>query len=909
VHRLPSRVVERIEDHEAHHLLGVSPMSDLDRREMMKLLAAGAALATGSLGGCMSKPKERIMPRVEQPPEMTPGLPLEYATAMVLDGFATGLVVKTHEARPTKIEGNPDHPASLGGTNAYHQASVLELYDPERPKAPIHDGLPTTTADVLRAIAGRERMAGLWFLLHPQSSPLVAEQIAKIKARHPGARFAYDAPIDRRAVYRGAMRAFGQALECQYHFDRADIVMSLDADFMSAMPNATRWARDFAKRRRPPSMSRLYVAEPKPSPTGSLADHRLPIVPSRVLQVAHALLSALQSKPLAPDLSAAEQRWVTAAVADLTANRGRALVVVGDRQPEQVHELGHAINEAIGAFGATLDLTQPALLEPLGDGLEELVRAVDTGAVQTLVLVETNPVYTSPGFGAALMRVRETIAAAQARHETGAACRTFLPLSHYLEAWGDARAYDGTLSVVQPVIRPMYDSVGVIELLAAFAGDADTSAHDLVRARYSDRLLQRGAVPDSAFAPVPPPRSVAPAPVEMPRGHMFELSFEVSPAVYDGRFANISWLQELPKPGDKVTWGNVATLAPATARQLGIQHEDVVLVTAGDQSVVLPAYVLPGHAERCITLELGYGRAAAGSVGNHVGVNVYSMRGKGNVTARATGKQARIAATQTVFDQHDRHIAVQLAGNQTLAPKSLLTMLPAQFEDTPKWKMTIDMTLCTGCSACVVACVAENNIPVVGKAGVIANREMHWIRIDTYRDEAGTSVHQPMLCQHCEDAPCEYVCPTYATQHSPDGLNEMVYNRCIGTRFCSNNCPYKVRRFNWFDYTEDTAKPLRLQRNPNVTVRARGVMEKCTYCVQRIRSAEIESRKQHRDIRPGEVVTACQQACPTGAIDFGLSTHDNVIESRKQPRTYFVLEELGTRPSTAYLAKVSNKRE
>ena len=659
-------------------------MSDLDRREMMKLLAAGAALATGSLGGCMSKPKERIMPRVEQPPEMTPGLPLEYATSMVLDGFATGLVIKTHEARPTKIEGNPDHPASLGGTTPYQQASVLELYDPERPKAPVHDGLPTTTTDVLRDIAARERIANLWFVMHPQSSPLVAEQIEKIRVRHPGARFVFDTPSDRRAVYRGAVRAFGQPLECQYHFDRADVVISLDADFTCTMPNATRWARDFAKRRRPPSMSRLYVAEPKPSPTGSLADHRLPLAPSRVPQVAQALLGALQDKPLAADLSPAERRWLTAAAAD--ARGGHALVVVGDRQSEQVHELGHAINEAIGAFGTTLDLTEPALLEPLGDGLGELARAIDTGAVHTLVFVESNPVYSAPGFGAALMRVRETIAAAQVRHETAAACGTFVPLAHYLEAWGDARAYDGTLSIVQPVIRPMYDSVGVIELLAAFAGDSAASAHDLVRARYSDRLLQRGAVPASAFAPITPPRKVTPAPVEMTRDDRLELAFEVSTAVYDGRFANISWLQELPKPNDKVTWGNVATLAPATARELGISHEDLVLVTAGDQSVVLPAYVLPGHAERCITLELGYGRAAAGSVGNHVGVNVFALRGKTTVTARATGKQARIAATQTVFDQHDRHIAIQLAGDQTIPSKSLLTMLPAQFEDTPQWR-------------------------------------------------------------------------------------------------------------------------------------------------------------------------------------------------------------------------------
>ncbi|NVB81804.1 MAG: 4Fe-4S dicluster domain-containing protein [Kofleriaceae bacterium] len=940
--------MSRTNDHHRLHVLpgdepefaaGVDePPSELDRRELLKLLGAGAALATGALGGCMKEPTERIMPRVEQPPELVPGVPREYATAMALDGFATGLVVTTYEARPTKVEGNPDHPASLGATTAYHQASILELYDPNRPKAPERGTLPLSLEKLIHEIADRPPSPGLWFLLEPQSSPLVADLIGRVRARHRQARFAFYAPFERRQVYEGARTAFGRPLEAQYHFDRADVVVSLDADFTAAMPNSVRWARDFANRRRPTwplrDMSRLYIAEPRISPTGSLADHRLAARASEIGVLAASLLAAVRGggHPSEAALSAAQRRWVAAAAADLQAKRGRALVVVGDRQPAAVHALGHAINAALGA---PVDYTEPAIIDPLGDGIQELAAAMRGGTVRTLVIVAANPVYTAPPeleFAKLLDGVPESFCVALAGNETARHCTTFVPLSHYMESWSDARAYDGTVSVIQPVIRPMHDSIGLPDLLAAFAGNAFPSAHDMLRERYAKagqgwaRVLQRGVVPDTAFPPQQAQvASGATNEVKPPAGG-FELELEPSVAIYDGRFANNAWLQELPSPLEKMTWGNAAILSPATAKKLGVEQQQVVRLRIGERAVELPVFVMPGHADDCATVELGYGRKVVGPAGEGIGVDAYPLRPPGagfasGVTVEKTSKHHELALTQEHFSQHERDIAPVVTQafykahpnfTETLrGPQK--TMLPTFFEEHPAWGMTIDTSICTGCSSCVVACQAENNIPSVGPSGVRDNREMHWLRIDTYRevhDDNVEVVHQPMACQHCENAPCEYVCPTYATQHSPDGLNEMVYNRCIGTRFCSNNCPYKVRRFNWFHYTKDTPKSLQLQRNPNVTVRARGVMEKCTYCVQRIRSADIEARKTDREIRPNEVVTACAQACPTGAIKFGLLSHTEteVVTLRKQPRAYAVLHDLGTRPRTMYLAKITNPK-
>ena len=927
------------------------PPSELDRRAVMKLLAAGAGLAgLGSIAACMEAPSKRIMPRVVEPPELTPGVPLEYATSMVLDGFATGLVVTAHEARPTKVEGNPDHPASLGATNQLHQASILELYDPDRPRGALEAGVPTSLEALLRSIARRAPMPGLWFLLHPQSSPLGADLIDRVRARHPTARFAWYSAVDRRSVYQGARRVFGRPLEPQYRFDLADVIVSLDADFLAAMANSVRWSRDFANRRRlrtpEDRMSRLYVAEPCPSPTGSLADAALPARPAEIRTLAAAILARLEGRAEGHTLSPRHERWTAAAAADLRASRG--VVVAGDRQPSEVHALAHLINAAIGANGTTVAFTAPAVIDPLGPGLSELAEEIRRGGVQTLVIVEANPVYSAPAaldFAALLARVPETICSAVTHHETSRRCRWFIPLAHYLESWGDARAYDGTISMIQPLIRPMYQSATLPELLAAFAGTEQPDTHRMLLDRYEhgdplawQRLLQRGVVTGSAPRGFVPPIQltagdrqalVAPTPAEPTGDAAIELAFAPSHAVYDGRFAGISWLQEMPKPIDKITWGNAALLSPATAEALGVGDDDVVRITAGKAQVELPVFVVPGHADRCATLELGYGRWAATPTAEGVGANVYPLRplatpayatgAQAGVRIEPTGRRSRLARTQEHFTQYGRDLAptadletyraqpdftAHLWGDQP-------TWLPDKRHGTPQWAMTIDTMICSGCSACVVACQAENNVPVVGADGVRRNREMHWLRIDTYREDRGDRVeyvHQPMLCQHCEMAPCEYVCPVYATQHSPDGLNEMIYNRCIGTRFCSNNCPYKVRRFNFFDYTEPTPAPLRLQYNPNVTVRARGVMEKCTYCVQRIRSAEIRARKANREIQPGEVVTACQQACPTGAIQFGQLQHEGteMVERRKQARHYAVLHDLDTRPRTAYLAKISN---
>jgi Fe-S-cluster-containing dehydrogenase component/anaerobic selenocysteine-containing dehydrogenase len=925
------------------------PPDELDRRAVMKLLAAGAGLAgLGSIAACMEAPSKRIMPRVEQPPELVPGVPLEYATSMVIDGFATGLLVTTYEARPTKVEGNPDHPASLGATSQLHQASVLELYDPDRPQGALEAGVPTSLEVLLRTIARRAAMPGLWFLLHPQSSPLTEELIGRVRARHPTARFAWYSALDRRAVYEGTRRVFGRPLEPQYRFELADVIVSLDADFLAGMANSVRWARDFAARRRlrapEDPMSRLYIAEPGPSPTGSLADHALAARPTELRGIAAAILARLEGRADDHALSPRQRRWVDAAAADLRAGRG--LVVAGERQPAEVHALAHLINEAIGAHGTTVVFTAPAVIDPLGPGLPELAEAIRRGAVQTLVIAEANPVYSAPpelDFAALLARVPETICSAVAHNETSRRCRWFVPLAHYLESWGDARAYDGTISMIQPLIRPMYQSATLPDLLAAFAGTERPDTHRMLLDRYAhadplawQRLLQRGVVdgdvprgeaPQVQLAVADRQALVAPVAAAPTDDAALELSFAPSHAVHDGRFAGISWLQEMPKPIHKITWGNAALLSPATAAALGVRTDDVVRITIGKTRVELPVYVVPGHAERCVTLELGYGRWAATPTAEGVGANVYPLRPLATpayaIGARVvpTGRRSPLAQTQQHFTQDRRDIAPS-AELETYRAKpdltahlwgELPTWLPDRLHGTPQWAMTIDTMICSGCSACVVACQAENNVPVVGAAGVRRNREMHWLRIDTYREQQGDRVayvHQPMLCQHCELAPCEYVCPVYATQHSPDGLNEMVYNRCIGTRFCSNNCPYKVRRFNWFDFTQDTPNTLRLQYNPNVTVRARGVMEKCTYCVQRIRAAEIRARKANREILPGEVVTACQQACPTGAIQFGQLQHEEteMVKWRKQPRHYAVLHDLNTRPRTAYLAKITNPK-
>ncbi|MFO7177546.1 MAG: 4Fe-4S dicluster domain-containing protein [Pseudomonadota bacterium] len=966
--RLPIAPSNGSDRHDAiAHTSGEFPEGALDRpevnrRELLNLLGASAALA--GLAGCGQRRREKILPYVRQPTGVTPGVPLQYATSAVLDGFAIGLLVESREGRPIKIEGNPDHPASLGATSAWDQASILDLYDPARLKAPLRDGVPANWDLALRELRGvGARGRPPWFVMPPESSPWVGTLIERVRKRLPGARFVFHSPTPHTTVYAATRAAFGRPLEPQFDFKKARVVLALDADFTSTMPMSVRWARDFSEGRRlarpTDSMNRLYAVETTFTPTGSVADHRLAVraldVPGVALRILGELAASGRTIPGLPAEvvkalpraeGAAEAAFVRAVARDLAAARGASIVIVGERQPVATHLVAHALNAALGNHGVTTFFTEPVLLSPEGSAtLEELVAAIRDKAVDTVVILGTNPVYDADPeleLERHLRSLPTTFHLTRIENETSRACHWVLPETHYLESWGDARAYDGTLSVIQPLIEPLYPARSIPEVLALFAGEVDPRGYELLREHFRSQkggteprweaFLQRGLDPESAAPRVDAKPSfgdaVAPlraALAKPPPG--LELNFEKSPVVYDGRFANNAWLQELPHPLTKLTWGNAAVLSAATARALGVENGHVLRIRAGNRTITAPALILPGHADDSITLELGYGRTLGGPVAEGVGVNAYPLRARGapavaNVAVEVTSQRERLAVTQEQTRLFRRPLALLgTLAEYRAAPESITavlhgelpSLLPPRVFEGPQWAMTIDTTVCTGCGACVVACQAENNVPVVGKAGVLRAREMHWLRIDRYfvgETERPRVVHQPMLCQHCENAPCEYVCPVNATVHSPDGLNEMVYNRCIGTRFCSNNCPYKVRRFNYFEYTHDTT-PTRMQRNPEVTVRERGVMEKCTYCVQRIRRAEIRSRVERRSLRPGEVVTACQQACATGAIQFGSLEHAEtpMVEWRKQPRTYAVLNDQGTRPRTLYLAKIVNTKK
>jgi len=955
------------------------------RRGFLKLL--GASMALAGVSGCSKHPVERILPFTFRPPEVTPGLSKYYATSMTLDGYATGVLVEVRDGRPIKIEGNPEHPASLGAAGVFEQASILGLYDPTRAAAILQKG-QETSGDALAAALARSREdagAGLRILMEPTASPLLGHLLDGVLAKYPEARVVLHSPISTDGAAKGAGMALGRPLEPHYDLRAASVVVALDADFLAAMPMHLRSSRHFAERRRPgwpsPAMNRLYAVEALPSPTGSLADHRYRRRTSEIGLFAAALAAEMLlgeganpgSVPadvlsaLRPFLGREPSAIVGPIARDLRRAGASGLVIVGDRQGAHVHAIGALLHAALGAFGATVAMTEPILYDAgaASQDLASLAADMREGRVDTLVILEGNPVQTAPGdfdFAAMLRRVPHTFYLGAHVDETALACEWVVPAAHYLESWGDARAHDGTASIVQPVIRPMHGGRTAAELLALLLGAKPPDAYALVRERWKkefgendfearwDAALRLGLVQGTEASRATVSLSapgVVRALAEIERSpalapERYEIGFYLDPKVHDGRFAENPWLQELPEPITKITWGNAALMSPKTAALLGVESGDLVDLwidpleplgpaitrpSGSSEGVVLPAFVLSGHAERSISLRLGYGRRV-GAVAEGVGTNVNPLRRLGapfvmTAVPRRAGGSLRIARSQRHEDMHDRPIVLGASlaeyiekPNFTRAQKGpVLSILPQVEYRGVQWAMTIDTSICTGCSACVVACQAENNIPVVGKEGVLVSREMHWIRIDTYRSddpEAPAFANQPMLCQHCERAPCEYVCPVNATVHSPDGLNEMIYNRCIGTRFCSNNCPYKVRRFNWFDWIEENPDynggERKLQKNPDVTVRERGVMEKCTFCVQRIRRAEIDARIARRDILPGEVQTACAGACPTRAIQFGALSHENtdMVRWRAEPRSYSLLHELDTQPRVQYLALIKN---
>ena len=958
----------------------------VDRRDFLKLMAASLAFA--GLSGCGLPPREHVVPYVKQPEGMVLGKPLFFATVMPFGADAIGLLVESHEGRPTKIEGNPDHPASLGATNAFAQASVLNLYDPDRAQVVTNAGDMRSwsqfldSASAAAAAINAAKGANFRILTGTISSPSLAGQIQNLLKLYPQAQWHQWEPAVSDGGREGAKLAFGRYLNTVYRVEKADVILALDADFLSSGPGNVRYMKEFYRRRKltgPDSqMNRLYVVEPTPTVTGATADHRLPLRASEVENFARALAAklGLGGSAAAP---AGSENWLDAVATDLQKHRGSSLVVAGEQQSAELHALAHAINAALGNAGQTVYQTEPVEAQPVNhlQSMTDLCADMDTGKVDTLVILGVNPVYTAPhdfDFASKLGKVNNTVHVSSHFDETSAYCQWHISESHFLETWGDARAFDGTLSVIQPLIAPLYATHSAREVLGAFSDKPGVSDYDALRdslkAGRSDldfekfwrKTLNDGVVAGSAFPPVATGASKFSVgslpPAKSASADDLEFIFRPDPSVYDGRFANNGWLQELPKPVTKLVWDNAALVSPRTGAKLSLGHSlasrggehgqvysNVIDISLSGSKVTAAAWRLPGQADGVVVLPLGYGRSRAGYTGTNKGFNAYAVRVSTALftatggTIKKTGDDYSLACTQYHFNMEGRKILASGTldeyrknpnfaheeDEQPLYEDSLYKPEEFPYAGKPAWSMAIDLNSCNGCNACVVACQSENNIPVVGKDQVMRGREMHWIRVDRYytkteavpTHDASTydtsldnpeTFFQPVPCQQCENAPCEQVCPVGATVHSSEGLNDMVYNRCIGTRYCSNNCPYKVRRFNFLRFQDWETPQLKLMRNPEVSVRSRGVMEKCTYCVQRISNVRIEAEKQNRPIRDGEIVTACEAACPAEAIVFGDKNDPNsrVAKLKAQQRNYTILGELNSRPRTTYLAAVRN---
>jgi MoCo/4Fe-4S cofactor protein with predicted Tat translocation signal len=975
----------------------------VSRRHFLQL--ASASLALAGLTGCTRQPLEKIVPYVQQPEEVVPGRPLFYATTLTHAGYGMGVLAESHEGRPTKIEGNPAHPASLGSTDLFAQAAVLTLYDPQRSQVVVHldrggswGGFEAEIGQLARArqAQGGE---GIRVLTGTVTSPTFAAQMQEVAKLYPRARWHRWEPAGRHHTRAGAVRAFGKPLDVRYDFSRANVVLSLDSDFLSCGPGSVAYARAFAARRRVRadnlSMNRLYAVESTPTGAGALADHRLALPPAQVEAFLAALAQAIgvggagnavaAATPPTPLTAAEVQRWVEVVAEDLKANSGAAVVVVDECMSPAAHVLAHAVNQALGSFGTTILLGEPVEVDPVDhlQSLTELVGDMRAGKVEMLLMLDgVNPVYTAPadlGFAEALAKVPVRIHHGLYEDETSAYCQWHIPAAHELESWGDARGFDGTASLRQPLIEPLYGGKPALAILGVLLGTTDTSDYEVVRAHWADRL------PAAAAASNGDPREAAwrqalndgvlPAPPQSPQvggaaapalnaaavtqafGEIaaaaaqaaaspgqVTLSFRPDPTLFDGRYAENVWLQELPKPLTKLSWDNALVLSPATAERLKLGLEQRVQISHQGRKLDCAVWVLPGQARDTATLTLGGGRLRAGERGSGHGFNAYALRSSDSLWMAPGIGLRRLDGLYTLACTQNHHVLnrsgqlseVELAGKEEVerhvvrtgtleefkrnpqlvhegaeAPDRDMTLYPNRDYTGRKWGMAIDLNVCTACSACVVACQSENNIPTVGKEQVLKGREMHWIRIDCYFEgnlDQPKIHHQPVPCMQCENAPCEQVCPVAATVHSDEGLNDMVYNRCVGTRYCSNNCPYKVRRFNFLRYSEPSNPALAMLQNPEVTVRTRGVMEKCTYCVQRIERAKIDSKVTGKPIAEAQLKTACQQACPTEAIVFGdLNQPDQAVSKWKaDPLNYGLLEELNTRPRTTYIAKLSN---
>ncbi len=920
--------------------LAESLADPIDRREVLKLMAASFVMA--GLGACDSKFGGNLIPAVRGPPNIVPARPNFYASAHLLDGYASGIVVKHNMGRPVKVEGNPHHPASLGASGIFAQAELLNFYDPDRAAQISLRGEPSDRQSLDAALAAvrtnlsKTHGAGLAILTGTVTSPTLAAQLDALRAQYPEARWAQWEPISRDAVRQGTTLAYGRSVDVVAHLEKVDVLLAIDGDLLSTAPGHLRYARDFASRRNPArasKMSRVYAIEPTPTLIGSVADHRFIAKTSEL----RGLIRALAAGILENTQPTSMPEWMPVVVSDLKSAAGRSLVHVGADQPADLHALVHRLNEALGARRTTFELIDPVAHEPIdqGQSLRSLIADMQAGRVTQLLMIDTNPVFTAPptsGFVEALKRVPFSLALSRSADETARAAVWFVPKTHEWESWSDARAYEGTVTILQPQSQPLFGGLSAQEILALLVGPTLASPEAAVRDSWSKRLegdfstswalaLAQGVVPCTASARSEVrlrSDSTSSAPAGAPPNDALTILFRPDPNLWDGRFANNPWLQELPRPLTKLVWDNPLLIAPALAAELKLENGDVVRLSINETGISAPVWIMPGQGSDSITALLGSGRRAAGAVGDGCGVDYYPLTGlQGRVAMQKENRRVELASTvhhnllmETPSDILRHGTLREFQANPTFAANEhsephLYRTFP---EGPAAWAMSVDLNACIGCNACIIACQAENNISVVGKREVLREREMHWLRIDRYFEgepEAPESFFQPVLCMHCEEAPCENVCPVGATVHDSEGLNVMVYNRCVGTRFCSNNCPYKVRRFNFFGYGEKQRRPPQ-SWNPEVTVRARGVMEKCTYCIQRIAEARIVADRESRPV--GEVKTACQTACPTQAFTFGnLADPKSEVTQRKQsPLDFAMLENQNTHPRTTYEALVRN---
>ncbi len=941
------------------------------RRTVLKLMAASFGLA--GLAGCR-RPVEHIFPIAKGVEDYIPGQAYFYSTVWSIAGQAAGLLVETHDGRPTKIEGNPDHPASRGAATALAQASLLNLYDPDRSTKVMQGGMESNwdKFDAFVKTLPLGDGTGLRFVSESVVSPSLMSLRTQALKKFPKAKWLEYESFQRTNGPIGAMLAFGQAISPSTQFDKAKVIVGLDSDFLGLDWQTPLPTKQFTSRRHIQSeedlekMNRLYSVESQFSLTGANADHRLRLRGSEIKQFAIDLATALGALPGLNVLNNGNDRrsqFLAAVVKDLKAAGAEGLVITSPRQPPIVHALAFLINQTLGSLAnMTTFVKSPAedRVESGVDGMKALAAEMNSGQVSTLVMLGGNPVYTAPAdvqFGAGLSKVANSIHLAFDANETAAGSKWVLPEAHYLESWGDAATLSGVAAIQQPMIDPIYGGRTPAEVVAVLIGNKDTKAHDIVKNYWTSqwpaatrehtwkKALHDGLIADAkpaetVKATVDPKRIAAAVAAEQrPATNGIEVAFVPSAQLWDGRNTNNGWMQELPDPITKLTWGNAALISSATAKEKGLKDGDVVTLQRGGLKLDVAVMIQPGQADNCATIALGYGRTHCGRVGKDVGFNANLIRtsdafwyGSG-FEMTATSARHEHATTQehgTIGDNgvNAEHLNGRPVYRETTIedykknPKvveemaevpSLHSVYPEiTYDKGYQWGMAIDLASCTGCNACVVACQAENNIPIVGKKQVMRGREMHWMRLDRYytgADDEPRAVEQPLPCMQCENAPCENVCPVAATTHSPEGLNDMVYNRCVGTRYCLNNCPFKVRHFNFLNFHKDDPEILSMVHNPDVTVRMRGVMEKCTYCVQRIQETRIKSKMEgRREIKDGEIQTACQQTCPAEAIVFGNinDPQSRVSKLKSQERNYAMLAELDIRPRTTYLARVRN---